>query len=284
MKTYPSTVEAIDTDFHNPEELRKHCAGAVAVVHAAGLVSYDRKDQALMYETHVELTKRMLEAAQAAKVRRFVHVSSIVTIGHGREPRDESSSYNAAELGLAYWDTKTEAERVALSANRPGFEVISVNPGSLLGEGEKGGQLGRFLKKLVRIKRPVLPDGGSDFLDVKDGAQGTVLALEKGRPGERYILGAENLTYVQLHARLRLAAGAGAGSSKPFQMPGPLLSFATEAIRALERVTPIDLPINAARLRRVNGVFMFHDISKAKRELGFSPVPIDRALRAMLEE
>lgn len=281
VQAYPPQVQEVEADFANDQLLTQVLKNVSAVIHAAGLVSYDRKDQPLMQETHVELTRRLLAVAKRAGVKRFVHVSSIVTIGHGIEPRHEKSKYNADDLQLAYWTTKTEAEHLALEANAPGFEVLSVNPGSLLGRGEKNGQLLPFIKKLASSERPFLPDGGSDFLDVADAAKGTVLALERGRPGERYILGSENLTYAAFHKRLRALYGK---ASAPRLVPRWFLTFVTKVLGVFERLTGIDLPINAARLTRVNGVFMFHDISKARRELGYEPSSIDQALRHMLEE
>lgn len=278
----PVGVHAHEVDFSEVDALARACAGATAVVHAAGVVSYDRKDQERMKEVHVDLTSRMLDAAQWAQVKRFVHVSSIVTLGCSRELRDETSVFNAETLRLAYWDTKAAAERLALAANDPPrFEVVVVNPGSLLGPGEKYGQLSSFLMKLARSKRPFLPDGGSDFLDVRDAAQGTVAALKCGRAGERYVLGGFNLTYAQLHARLRAALGL---ASHPRILPRWSLASVEKFLCAFEACTGVDLPVNSARLRRVNGVYMFHDLSKARCALGFQPRPIEPALRAMLEE
>jgi dihydroflavonol-4-reductase len=234
-----------------------------------------------MYETHVALTRLLLDAAKKAGVKRFVHVSSIVTLGHSILLRNEDSIYNAQALGLAYWKTKLEAEQAALAANAPGFEVVVVNPGTLLGVGERSGQLTPFVKKLARATRPFLPNGGSDFLDVEDGASGCVLALKKGRAGERYILGSENLTYAQLHKRLRTLNQQ---ESRPILVPKWLLSIVTFILKFFEAILRIDLPINAARLTRVNGVFMFHDLAKSKRELDYQPHPIDEALRHMLKE
>lgn len=281
MKVWPEGVLAVDVDFADSAALERACRGASAVVHGAGLVSYNRKDQGAMRETHVELTRRMLAAARAAGVPRFVHVSSIVTLGQGPEPRDERAVYNASGLRLAYWDTKTEAEQLALAANAPGFEVVAVNPGSLLGEGEKNGQLLPFVKKMAESERPFLPDGGSDFLDVRDAAIGTLLALEKGRAGERYVLGCENLSYAQFHARLRGVFGK---KSRPRLVPRWLLALGTRLLEIFEFITRLDLPVNSSRLRRVNGVYMYHDLAKARRELGYAPAPIDRALRVMLEK
>lgn len=274
-------AEAVVVDFNNEQAIAKALEGADAVIHAAGLVSYDRNQQSKMYDTHVVLTRRMIDAARAAGIGRFVHVSSIVTLGARPVPVDEGADYNAAFLRLAYWDTKTEAEKIALSANAPGFEVVSVNPGSLLGKGEKNGQLLPFLKKLAASERPILPDGGSDFLDCADAARGTVAALIKGQPGSRYVLGAENLTYAQFHAKLRGAFGK---SSRPRVVPRWLLGSVAKSLELFESLTGIDLPVNSPRLRRVNGVYMFHDISKARRELGYNPGPIEPALRLMLEE
>ncbi|MBI3544930.1 MAG: NAD-dependent dehydratase, partial [Deltaproteobacteria bacterium] len=117
--------------------------------------------------------------------------------------------------------------------------------------------------------------------DVRDAAEGTVLALERGRPGERYVLGSDNLTYAQFHAKLRAAFGK---TSHPRIVPRWALGSVGALLAAFETLTGVDLPVNSARLRRVNGVYMFHDISKARRELGYAPGPIEPALRVMLEE
>lgn len=268
VKHYAEGVEVVELDFADLRALTSACSGANAVIHAAGVVSYSRKDQKLMEQTHIELTQRMLAASKQAGVRRFVHVSSIVALGCSAEIRDERATFNADHLNLTYWSTKAEAERIALAANTPGFEVVIVNPGTLVGVGERTGHNLSFLNKLANFKRPFLPDGGSDFIDAADAARGTVLALQKGRAGERYILGSENLTYAQLHKKLRAALGK---ESKPFRIPRWLLAIVV-------KIT------GSARLRRVNGVFMFHDISKARRELGFEPHPIDQALLHMLKK
>lgn len=282
VKEYPEGVSVVEVDFEvEPDQIAKACSGCIGIIHAAGLVSYDLRDQPRMYETHVTLTRKMLQAARIAQVRRFVHVSSIVTIGHGRIPRDEQSPYNAEGLRLAYWATKLEAEKIALAANSKELNVIVVNPGSLLGKGEKNGQLLPFIEKLIGSERPILPDGGSDFLDCADAAKGVVLGLERGRPGERYILGSQNLTYAEFHKRLRGAFGK---ESRPIVLPRALLQVVAKCLELFERISGIDLPVNSARLRRVNGVYMFHDLAKAKNELGVSPGPIEPALRLMLEK
>jgi dihydroflavonol-4-reductase len=278
MKSLPAGVEAVDVDFAGPASISSALKGADAVIHAAGLVSYDRSAQAKMRDTHVRLTRDALAAAGGL---RFVHVSSIVALGHGEGARDEGAEYNARPLRLAYWDTKREAEELVLAAARAGADALVVNPGTLLGSGERGGQFLPFVAKLARSDRPFLPDGGSDFLDVRDAALGTVLALERGRAGERYILGSENLTYAQFHARLRGCLSLG---SHPRVVPRATLALVERAFAALEAVTGIDPAFSSARIRRVNGLYLFHDLSKARRELGYSPRPIDGALKEMLAE
>lgn len=280
VTSYPKEVQRANVDFSDANAIEKALQGAGAIIHAAGLVSYDRDAQPKMHETHVELTRRMLEAARRAGLKRFVHVSSIVTLGHSSVPRDESAEYNAAPLHLAYWDTKFEAERLALAANGPDIEVVVVNPGSLIGAGEKGGQLLPFVRKLARSERPFLPSGGSDFLDVRDGARGTVLALERGKPGSRYVLGAVNLSYAEFHKLMRTMLGK---KSRPRMVPRWALGIVERLLRFFETLTHMDLSVNSARLRRVNGVYMFHDISKAKRELGYSPGRLEPAIREMIK-
>src|SRR5581483_1210805 len=114
MQHYPEGVEPIEMDFRNVASIEQALRGSQAVIHGIGLVSYDLKDQKKMWDVHVLLTQRMLEAAKKAGIQRFVHVSSIVALGHGKKIRDESAVFNAQDLHLPYWDTKAEAERIAL--------------------------------------------------------------------------------------------------------------------------------------------------------------------------
>lgn len=281
VTTYPLGVEVVEVDLSREDRIERALCGVSSIVHCAGLVSYQRKDTERLYEVHVNLTKRMLSAARKAGVRRFVHVSSIVALGHGLELRDETAIFNAQDLDLHYWTTKYESEQIALAAVSKDFEVVVVNPGTLVGYGEKYGHARPLFEKLRNAKWALLPDGGSDFLDAVDAAKGTVLALERGRSGQRYILGSENLTYADMHQRLRNLNGSSAVS---FRIPRWVMRGAILILKSIERLTGLDLPLNSSRLTRVNGIFMFHDISKAKRELGYSPHPIDDCLRQMFKE
>jgi len=199
-------VEHIRGDVLAGPELDQALAGAAAVFHLAGAVSRDPDDAQRMMRLHVDGTRRVLDHMAAAGVRRMVLASTSGTIGVSKaeEIIDETAAY-AEEIvaGWPYYASKIYQERLAFEHGaRLGIAIVAVNPSLLLGPGDRRlsstGDVRKFLKRQI----PTIPDGGISFVDVRDAAEATAAALDRGRPGERYLLGGPNWTTAEFFARL----------------------------------------------------------------------------------
>src|SRR5262249_52426375 len=147
---------------------------------------------------NVEGTRRVLEAARMAGVRRVIHTSSIVAVGAAQRPvkLDETARWSLARLNVPYVTTKRMAEDLALATLGKGLEVVVVNPGCVVGPDDfSGSEFGTLCRRFWRGRVPVYFGGGNNFVDVRDVAAGHLLAAERGQVGQRYILGGINLPY-----------------------------------------------------------------------------------------
>ncbi len=261
-------------DLRDRAGLEQAMRGCDAVVHVAALYSYDAP-HAEMEAINVRGTENVIAACGAAGVRRLVHTSTAGTCGPvpGRAATedDEPPSW---ELAVPYKRTKLEAERLVLAAAADGLEALCVNPTTPIGEGDDvPTPTGRMVCGIASGRyRATLRSGGLNLVDVRDVARGHVLALERGRPGERYLLGGVNLTLAEVFALIARAAGR--------RPPRVRLPYA--AAQALARVGLANA--NEVALARLPAWF---DTGKARRELDYEPSPIvpavERAVRAALE-
>ncbi len=184
----------------------RQMAGAAAlwVVHNAALISYAKRDAQTLFDTNVSGVANVLRASELAGVSRFVHVSSIVTIGFasGEEPYTETSPFNADALRVPYVNTKRLGEELALNA--PGeLRVRVVNPGAIFGPVQENSNSARFLQGMARGQIGTLaPPGGMAVVGVWDCARGTRLALERGQAGRRYVLAESYVPSRQLFAEV----------------------------------------------------------------------------------
>lgn len=191
-------IDFVIAPLEAPEQLRRALVGQDIIIHLAGSVHL-RDDWPSAWRTNVEGTRYLLQAAHQVKVQRVVHVSSIVTIGARREPRilDESAEWNLAQIRVPYVLSKRRAEELALRAAARGQEVVVVNPGCVIGPKDySGSEFGVLCRRFWRGRLPLMFHGGSNFVDVRDVAQGILLAAQHGRSGQRYILGGVNRTWL----------------------------------------------------------------------------------------
>jgi dihydroflavonol-4-reductase len=168
-----------------------------------------------------------------------------------------------------YYRSKLYAERAALDRNAPGFEVIAVNPSLLLGPGDVNGSSTGDVAQFLEQKVPVVPAGGLSFVDARDAAAGMILAMEKGRPGERYLLSAANMSIEAFFGRLERISGVPAPR---LRMPRSI-GLARAGAHLLERVQkhlPMDLPLDPISAE-MGQHFWYVDATKARRELGWEP-------------
>lgn len=249
------------------------------LVHGAALISYKSKDRSSAVAINVEGTRRLLEAARGSGVGRIVHVSSVVAVGActSDEVLDESAEFNLARCGVDYVITKREAEEIALAASKD-LDLVVVNPGAIFGPVERRSNTARFIRQVALGKGPIAaPPGTIGVLGVADAADGVVLALERGRRGQRYVL-----TESWIRSRdLFEAVAAEFGRRGPwFTVPRAVWPVLVLSARAWDRLFPIDLapPQGLVMLARD----LRFDSSKARRELGWSPRPFAEVLKSTI--
>ena len=270
-------------DLRDPASLEKAMAGCDVVFHVAADYRLWVRDPNEMYRSNVEGTRAILEAARRNGVRRVVYTSSVATIGFKRNgsPANEDSPVSLPDMIGHYKRSKFMAEQLALEAGRSGLEVVVLNPTTPVGDHDiKPTPTGRIEVDFLKRKFPAYVETGLNLVDVRECARGHVTALEKGKSGERYILGGENLTLKQILDTLAKITG----------LPSPMLKlpyiFAYAAGIADEIVT--------GRLRgrepratidtvRMGAKKMFASSDKAERDLGWKIVPVESALRRAAE-
>jgi dihydroflavonol-4-reductase len=272
-------VDRVIGDLRDAPSLEKGIAGCDVVFHVAADYRLWVRDPGEMYRANVEGTRAILEASRRNKVRRVVYTSSVATMGFtsNGQPADEDSPVSLDNMIGPYKRSKFMAEQVAVEAARAGQDVVIVNPSTPVGERDiKPTPTGRIVVDFLMKKFPAYVDTGLNLVDVKECAQGHIAALEKGRIGERYILGGENLTLKQILDKLAAITGL---PSPTIRVPY-LLALATGVVdeivtgRILGREPRAT--IDAVRMGRKK---MFVSSAKAERELGWRQVPVDDALR-----
>jgi dihydroflavonol-4-reductase len=270
-------------DLRDPASIEKAMAGCDVVFHVAADYRLWVRDPEQMFRSNVDGTRAVLDAARKNGVRRVVYTSSVATIGftsNGR-PADENSPVALDNMIGPYKRSKFMAEEVALEAGRSGMDVVVVNPSTPVGEHDiKPTPTGRIVVDFLKKKFPAYVDTGLNLVDVAECARGHVEALEKGRSGERYILGGENLTLKQILDKLATITGLPSPTVKvPYVLAlatGVVDEVVTGRILGREPRATID----AVRMGRKK---MFVSCVKAERELGWKVVPVDGALRRAVE-
>jgi dihydroflavonol-4-reductase len=275
-------------DLRDPASLEKAMAGCDVVFHVAADYRLWVRDPEEMYRSNVEGTKAILQAARKHGVRRVVYTSSVATMGFTSNGHladghlaDEDSQVAVGNMIGPYKRSKFMAEQIALEAGRSGMDVVVVNPTTPVGERDiKPTPTGRIVVDFLKKKFPAYVDTGLNLVDVKECALGHVAALEKGRSGERYILGGENLTLKQILDKLGAITGLPSPTIRvPYVMAlvtGVVDEMVTGWVLGREPRATID----AVRMGRKK---MFVSSAKAERELGWKIVPVDNALRREAE-
>ena len=276
-------AERVVGDLRDATSLRKAMAGCQVVFHVAADYRLWVRDPDQMYRSNVEGTKAILEAARENRVRRVVYTSSVATMGFQSNGHlaNENSPVSLADMIGPYKRSKFMAEEIAVRAGNSGMDVVVVNPTTPVGERDiKPTPTGRIVVDFLKKKFPAYVDTGLNLVDVQECARGHIAALEKGKSGERYILGGENLTLKQILDKL--AAITGLPSPKirvPYVVAlatGVVDQVVTGYIRNREPRATID----AVRMGRKK---MFVTSNKAERDLGWKTVPVDGALRRAVE-
>jgi dihydroflavonol-4-reductase len=256
-------------DLAGATPLAEAMAGCRALFHLAGFVSRDPDDGQRMMRVHIDGTRRALTAAHAAGIGRVVLASTSGTIAVSREAviLDERAPSPVEIVGnWPYYLSKIYQEKLALDlGNTLGLEIVVVNPSLLLGPGDVRQSSTGDVRRFLRRELPTIPEGGVNFVDARDAAAATVAALERGRAGERYLLGGPNWTTEEFFGRLERASKV----RKPlFKLPNSLTlraaQFLEHAYKAIDRQPPVErISVEMAQ------AYWWCDSSKAERELGF---------------
>ncbi|MEB3336490.1 MAG: hopanoid-associated sugar epimerase [Leptolyngbyaceae bacterium] len=270
-------VETVKGDLNDPA-LADQMVGCQFLFHVAAHYSLWQADREILYRHNVLGTRNVLASARRAGIERTVYTSSVAAIGVGARgiPMDEHHQSSLEHLMGDYKKSKFLAEQEAKQAAQAGQDVVIVNPSSPIGPWDiKPTPTGDIILRFLRRQMPFYLDTGLNFIDVRDVVQGHLLALQRGRSGERYILGNQNLSLKQLLDQLAQITGLSAPQQTvPLWLPLSV-AWVDECILTRLGKSP-SVPLDGVKMA---SQLMYYDAAKAVRELGLPQTPIAIALK-----
>ena len=267
-------VEVVTGDVCDVESVRRATSGVSQIVHAAARVHIGWTGLESLRAINVEGTRNVAMAARDANAR-MVHVSSVDTLGVGSPDSiaDEESPREGKVL-CSYVLTKCEAERAFLEEVSRGLEGIVVNPGFMFGPWDWKPSSGRMLLEVARRFTPFAPKGGCSVCDVRDVAAGILSAFRRGTVGRCYILGGENLSYLDIWKRITSVTGG----SAPIGRAGPLMRIAAgRGGDLIGKLTGREPDVNSASVG-MSDLYHYYSIARAQEELGYVVRPLEESL------
>jgi dihydroflavonol-4-reductase len=274
-------VERVNGDLRDPASLARAVSGCELVFHVAADYRLWSKDPGQLYRSNVDGTRHLLEAAEHAGVSRVVYTSTVGCIGMpSGSSGNEDTPVSIEDMTGHYKRSKWLAEQVALERARAGLDVVIVNPTAPIGDHDwKPTPTGKIVVDFLNGKLPAFVDTGLNVVDARDIALGHLLAAEHGKPGERYILGCQNLTLQEILGKVAQVANKPAPTMK---VPYALAYAAGWITTAIANVTGREpaAPLEGVKMAKKK---MFVSHSKASRELGFSPGSTEGAIRNSVE-
>ena len=271
-------IESVAGDLDDRKKLAEQVAGCDCVFHVAAHYSLWAKDRDAIYRANVTGTKNLLAAAQSARIKRFMHTSSVAAIGvpaSGTVANEETQTTVEA-LVSDYKKSKFLAEQAAREAARNGQDVVIVNPSTPIGAHDvKPTPTGEIILRFLQDRMPAYVHTGLNLIDVDDVVRGHILAWQKGRTGERYILGNRNLTLKEM---LEILAAITGKPAPRFAVPHAIplaVAFVDEMILARYFGKTPQVSFSSVRMSRKA---MYYDSSKAIRELGLPQSSIENAI------
>lgn len=273
LKVYLGDV----TDY---ESVLKATEQVDTVFHLAGVVGYSRRERPLMDKVNIQGTDNVIKACAQNKVRRLVHMSSVVAVGASfdKTPLNEDSPYNVQHLNLGYFETKHQAELLVKEATQKGFiDSVVLNPSTIYGAGDARKGSRKTQLKVAQGRLPFYTTGGVSIVAVEDVVDATITAWQRGRSGERYILSGENITIRQLFQIIADCAGVPAPK---ICLPKPVvfaLGFIGDGLERFNKKGPLN-----SENAWTSTLYHWFDSSKAQRELGLkvppARVPIEKSV------
>jgi dihydroflavonol-4-reductase len=276
-------AELVQGDLRQSEKLRSALTGCDALVHVAADYRLWVRDPDEMYAANVTGTRELLKLAREVGVSRVVYTSSVATMGFKADGTivNENTPVLLDDMIGHYKRSKFLAELEAIQAATEGQNVIILNPTTPIGPGDsKPTPTGRIVVDFLNKKFPAYVDTGLNLVDVDEVARMHVVALERGTPGERYILGGENLTLKQILDRMSAITGLPSPTMKVPHAVAMVFAFFDETITGKMRGKEPRATVEAVRMGKK---MMFASSSKAERDLGFQVLPIYNALRSAID-
>ena len=275
-------AEVLTGDLRDPSPLKMAMAGCKTVYHVAADYRLWARRPAELFESNVQGTRNLFEACQRAGVERVIYTSTVGTVGFSNtaEPSDETTPISTADLAGPYKRSKYEAEQAAFEFAAKGLPVIIVNPTAPVGEADlKPTPTGKIIVDFLRGAMPAYLDTGLNLVDVRDVARGHLLAAEKGKSGERYLLGSKNMSLRQIFSTLEELTGLPAPKIPiPYAVAWMFAALGTGVANLTGR--PPRAPLEAVRMARKK---MYVSCDKATTDLGYRPGPIEPALERAIE-
>jgi dihydroflavonol-4-reductase len=273
-------------DVLDAEQVRTAAVGCAGVFHCAGRVSHRPEDAEELYRTHVSGTKTVLDACAAAGVRRAVIASTSGTVAVSADGARAGTEDDATRIGLLsrwpYYRAKVFAERAALERSGRGIDVVCVNPSLLLGPGDLRGSSTGSVRLLLEGVVPAVPAGGLSIVDARDAADAMRLAMDRGRPGQRYLVGAKNLTMREFFGRIARVAGT---TTPWLRMPRShdVVRVGAALYERAARRIGLQNGVHAVQIEMAQ-YFWYVDSTKATRELGWTPREVTETLYDTVED
>lgn len=268
--------ERVVCDVLDRRQVRRAFKGVDRVIHGAGVTSLRPADARLAFDVNVGGAKMVLGEALRADVERATFISSSAALGPSRKGvnADESNVFTAGDLGIPYVNSVHEAEVEAFRIAAQGLPMVCVNPTGVMGPGDIHLTSTLVVHHFLLGRLPLYADGAMNIVDVRDAAQGTLLAEERGEVGERYILGGRNFTFDRFFADL----GRMSGVTPPVKVPRLLATAGAVALRA----GPGRSPLKPSEVVAATHWWTYTS-AKANRELGFRARPHEETLQATVD-
>lgn len=268
-------------DVTSAESLDGLFTGVDEVYHSAGLTYMGNRVNPMLEKINVQGTRNVLAESRKAGVKRVVHVSSITAVGIGsaRKPLDESSPWNFDRLNLEYARTKHVAEKIVAEEVSNGLDCVIVVPAFVFGAGDVNFNAGRIIKDVYNRKMPFYPLGGVCIIDVEIVVDATIAAMQKGRTGERYIIGGDNVSFRELSQTIMKITGVHQSSLPLPLWAAHIISYLLNFSKNRNKISKL---FNMSMFA-VASEFLYFDSAKAKRELGMRYEPYEQSIRRTFE-
>jgi len=275
-------VERVYGDVMDLSSINEALTGCDTLYHTAGVASFRKDDYQKMEDINVGGTSNILNAALESGVKKAVHTSSIAAIGVDSQGgiADEQTKYDLDYLGVKYLETKHRGEQIALELAKKGLPLVVVNPATVIGTGDIYLSSTAFILWYYKKKFPGYMDGTLNMVDVEDVADGHILAAEKGKIGERYILGNENFTLLELFSLLEEVTGVPKPKMKIPYFMALASGYFVERILGMSFPNYSTMDLDSVKLSKLRWHF---DSSKAIAELGYQPRDIKKSVKNTLE-